>query len=78
MAERNFIVLRYAGRVPAMAACEKCKRKFFTPAAYHEAAGAYEYLFSKFDHHFCEETAVKPLLAWSFKARGGRHLSRKE
>jgi hypothetical protein len=32
MAERNFVVLRYEGKVPAMSGCEKCKRKFFTPA----------------------------------------------
>jgi hypothetical protein len=29
MAERNFIVLRYEGKVPAMADCEKCKRELF-------------------------------------------------
>src|ERR1017187_8314213 len=41
MAERNFIVLRYEGKVPAMAGCEKCKRKFFTPAIYsRDAVGA--------------------------------------
>ena len=27
MAERNFIVLRHEGKVPAMAGCEKWKRK---------------------------------------------------
>ena len=55
MAERNFVVLRYEGKVPAMAGCEKCKRKFFTPATYaRDAVGAQEYLLSKFDHHNCE------------------------
>ena len=45
MAERKFIVLKYQGKVPAMASCEKCQRKFFTPAAYSgDADGAYEYL----------------------------------
>jgi len=56
MAERKFVVLKYEGRVPAMAGCEKCKRKFFTPATYaRDAIGAQEYLFSKFDHHKCED-----------------------
>jgi hypothetical protein len=65
MAERNFIVLRYEGKVPAMAGCEKCKRKFFTPAAYSgDVVGAQEYLFSKFDHHNCEKQPTKPHLAW--------------
>ena len=56
MAERNFIVLRYEATVPAMAGCEKCKRKFFTPATYaRDTFGAQEYLFDKFYHHSCEE-----------------------
>jgi hypothetical protein len=57
MAERKFIVLKYYERkVPAMAGCEKCKRKFFTPATYsRDAVGAQEYLFSKFDYHKCED-----------------------
>ena len=47
MAERNFIVLRYEGKVPAMAGCEKCQRKFFTPTPYYgDAVAAQEYLFS--------------------------------
>jgi hypothetical protein len=32
MVERNFVVLRYEGKVPTMASCAKCQRKFFTPA----------------------------------------------
>jgi hypothetical protein len=66
MAERNFIVLRYyEGKVPAMAGCEKCQRKFFTPTIYScDAAGAQEYLFSKFDHHNCDESQRKTQLAW--------------
>jgi hypothetical protein len=56
MAERSFIVLRYEDKVPAMAGCAKCQRKFFTPAVYvRDAAGAQEYLFSKFDRHECAE-----------------------
>ena len=59
MAERNLIVLKYAGKVPAMAACEKCKLKFFTPASYSLGAlSAHEYLLNKFYHHKCEGDAV--------------------
>lgn len=65
MPERNFIVLRFEAKVPAMAGCEKCKRKFFTPAAYsRDAVGAQEYLSSKFDHHNCEEPHMKPHFVW--------------
>ena len=63
MGERHFIVLKHEGKVPAMAGCEKCKRKFFTPTTYsRDAAGALEYLFNKFDHHSCEEPRSKPHL----------------
>jgi hypothetical protein len=56
MAERKFVVLKYEGKVPVIAGCEKCKLKFFTPVDYFgDAAGALEYLFVKFDHHSCEE-----------------------
>ena len=64
MAERNFIFLRYEGKVPVMAGCEKCQRKLFTPATYFsDVVGAQEYLFSKFDHHDCEEPRTKPHFA---------------
>jgi hypothetical protein len=29
-AERKFVILRHQGKVPAMAGCAKCQRKFFT------------------------------------------------
>jgi hypothetical protein len=34
MAERNFVFLRYEGKIPAMAGCAKCQHKFFTPAIF--------------------------------------------
>jgi hypothetical protein len=56
MAERDFVILRFQGKVPAMASCAKCQRKFFTPTTYsRDPAGAEEYLLSKFDRHDCEE-----------------------
>jgi hypothetical protein len=52
--ERRFVILRYDGRVPAMASCVKCDRKFFTPATFaRDAIGAEEYLGQKFDAHQC-------------------------
>ncbi len=60
MTERKFIVLKYAGKVPFMAGCEKCELKFFTPDTYSDDAfGAQEYLLSKFDHHSCEPPTPK-------------------
>jgi hypothetical protein len=57
--------LRYEGKIPAMAGCAKCQRKFFTPAIYSgDADGAQEYLFSKFDRHECEERPKKSRYAW--------------
>jgi hypothetical protein len=53
-AERRFLILRYDGRVPAMASCLKCERKFFTPATFaRDPVGAEEYLGQKFDAHRC-------------------------
>ena len=55
--DRRFVVVvRYEGKVPAMASCSNCKRKFFTPTApARDAVGAEEYLGRKFDMHECEE-----------------------
>ena len=52
--ERRFVILRYDGRVPAMASCAQCERKFFTPATFaRNAIGAEEYLEQKFNAHHC-------------------------
>jgi hypothetical protein len=54
--ERGFAILRYEGKVPAMASCAKCERKFFTLATFaRDAVGAAEYLGQKFDLHVCTE-----------------------
>jgi hypothetical protein len=53
--DRRFVV-RYELKVPAMASCSNCKRKFFTPTALaRDAVAAEEYLGHKFDTHECEE-----------------------
>lgn len=56
MAERNFVIVRYEGKVPMMASCANCHRKFFTPRTYaRDADGAGEHLRRKFDAHNCPE-----------------------
>jgi len=56
MAERSFVILKYVNKVPSLATCTKCQRKFFTPNSYHnDRIGAEQYLQGKFDLHRCEE-----------------------
>lgn len=44
MADRQFVILRYVGKVPTMASCAKSQRKFFTPGPVaKDAAGAERY-----------------------------------
>ncbi len=52
--DSRFVIVRYEGKVPAMASCAKCGRKFIAPATLaHDAIGAEEYLGQKFDLHVC-------------------------
>ena len=52
--ERCIVIVRYEGKVPTMASCTKCQRKFFTPTTFaRDAVGAEEYLRRKFDVHDC-------------------------
>jgi len=52
--ERRFVIVRYEGKVPAMASCTKCQRKFFTSATFaRDPSGAEQYLGQKFDVHDC-------------------------
>jgi hypothetical protein len=54
--DRRFVVLRYEGKVPALASCAKCERKFFTPTPLmRDAVAGEEHLGRKFDVHECEE-----------------------
>ena len=60
MAERHFVILRVVGKIPAMAGCEKCGRKFFTPnALVRDEIGATHYLLDKFDRHECKPATKK-------------------
>jgi hypothetical protein len=51
---RRFVIVRFEGQVPMMAACTKCRSKFFTPTTIaHDAIGAERYLVHKFHLHRC-------------------------
>ena len=57
--ERRFVVLKFGkGKVPVLASCAYCQRKFFTPLSTFvgDAIGAEQYLATKFDLHRCEDT----------------------
>jgi hypothetical protein len=72
MAEREFAILKYERKVPAMAGCAKCQRKFFTPDTYYgDAIGAERYLLSKFNEHRCDEAPNETYATW-FNSRHGR------
>ena len=60
MAERCFVILQYVDKVPSMASCAKCQRKFFTPTTFRlDPIGAEEYLRFKFDLHKCPKEPKK-------------------
>jgi len=56
--EHNFEILRYVNKVPSLASCTKCQRKFFTPGSTFrgDPEGAHEYLQEKFAQHQCPGT----------------------
>ena len=59
MAERSFTILKYDGKVPAMAGCGKCQCKFFTPSKLLRVGlGAEQNLRGKFERHKCKEPGV--------------------
>jgi hypothetical protein len=57
---RHLVIVRYERKVPVMASCSNCERKFFTPTLMFErdAVGAEQYLAHKFDMHRCEQRNV--------------------
>jgi hypothetical protein len=57
MAERTFKILMYVGKIPSMASCARCERKFFTPVRIFrdDPVGAEEYLRDKFARHECRK-----------------------
>lgn len=55
MPEQRFVILKRTGNIAAMAGCDRCGHKFFTPAKFvGDSIGAEQYLFEKFQAHQCE------------------------
>lgn len=53
--ERRLTILRYVGKTPSFAMCEKCRLKFFTPRKLiHEPVDAEANLQRKFEMHECQ------------------------
>jgi hypothetical protein len=61
----GFMVLRRVNKTPALASCEMCQRKFFTPASYfNDPNGAEEYLHTKFELHACSQEGKTKRSVW--------------
>jgi hypothetical protein len=57
--ERRFIVLKFLGGIPSMAACERCHLKFFAPLGRFGTPGEPENAMrEKFDAHECKPMYV--------------------
>jgi len=55
MAERRLVVLKYSGKTPSLAMCEKCHLKFFTPRELNkDPVKAEAVLRLKFEAHECK------------------------
>jgi hypothetical protein len=51
---RSLVILRYKDKVPIVASCSACHRKFLTVVAFlHDARAAEQYLLEEFDLHQC-------------------------
>jgi hypothetical protein len=58
MSQRSLVILRYKDKVPVMASCTGCHRKFFTVAnLLDDPLGAEQYLLDKFDRHECPDNS---------------------
>jgi hypothetical protein len=60
MAETNFVIFEREGKVPVLAGCTGCQRKFFTPVTLmSNHIGAEQYLWDKFIGHNCRPEPEK-------------------
>jgi ferredoxin len=51
---RSLVILKYKDKVPIVASCSACHRKFLTIATLlHDSRGAEQHLLEKFDLHKC-------------------------
>jgi hypothetical protein len=60
MAERRLVILKHSGKTPALAMCERCRVKFFTPRELtylrSEAEG---YIWQRFNSHECKHVPLQ-------------------
>jgi hypothetical protein len=76
MAELGFTILKRVGKTPSMAACERCKMKFFVPMLLiDDPTAAEQHLWQKYTDHKC-----KPVLSSDRRLKDGlaRHDRLKE
>jgi len=51
---RSLVILKHKDKVPILASCSSCHRRFFTIATLlHDSRAAEQYLLEKFDRHDC-------------------------
>jgi hypothetical protein len=59
MNERQLAILKYSGKTPSFAMCERCRLKFFTPKELtNNPAAAEANLREKFEGHDCKLPAA--------------------
>jgi hypothetical protein len=59
MLERRFLILKYMGRTPYLATCERCNLKFFTPTELsRKPVEADQNLRNRFEIHQCRPEDV--------------------
>jgi hypothetical protein len=60
MADRLLVILKRSGKTPAMAMCDQCYLKFFTPEELtYTPQEAEVYLLEKFKWHKCGKVGLK-------------------
>jgi hypothetical protein len=61
MFERRLLILKYMGKTPFLATCERCHLKFFTPTQLNgKPVEAEQNLQERFDIHKCRPEDVEP------------------
>ena len=61
MLERRLLILKYMGKTPFLATCERCHLKFFTPTQLsRKPVEAEQNLRERFDIHKCRPEDVGP------------------
>jgi len=64
MLERRFLILKYMGKTPYLATCERCNLKFFTPTELsRKPVDADQNLQNRFEIHKCRLDDVSEVAA---------------